>query len=111
MAGAFSGLLAFAIQHMDGLGNLAGWRWIFILEGALTIAVGFTIPFILPDSPERARWLSSEEKAFLRSRLEHDSGTEKGRVETLDHFDRKYLIAALSEWKLWFTVFIYWGNT
>jgi hypothetical protein len=32
IAGAFSGLLAFAIAHMDGVGGLEGWRWIFIPE-------------------------------------------------------------------------------
>ena len=36
VAGAFSGLLAFAIAKMDGVGGLAGWRWIFILEGMAT---------------------------------------------------------------------------
>lgn len=111
LAGAFSGLLAFAIQKMNGIAGISGWRWIFILEGALTVAVGLAIPFILPDSPERASWLTVEEKKFLRHRLEQDSGTKEGRVETLDHFKFKFLWAALSDWKIWFTIFIYWGNT
>lgn len=111
MAGAFSGLLAFAISKMDGLAGLAGWRWIFIIEGAVTVALGFTVIWLLPDSPERATWLRPEEKLFLRQRLEKDSGTREGRVETLDHFNVKYLFAALSEWKIWFTVLIFWGNT
>ncbi|OAG36485.1 hypothetical protein AYO21_09292 [Fonsecaea monophora] len=111
MAGAFSGLLAFGIQQMDGVADLAGWRWIFILEGIVTVLMGFTIPWILPDSPERARWLTPEEKRFVRYRLERDSGTEKGRVDTMDHFHTKYLVAALTDWKIWFTVFVYWGNT
>jgi MFS family permease len=34
MAGAFSGILAYAITKMDGIAGLEGWRWIFILEGA-----------------------------------------------------------------------------
>lgn len=38
IAGAFSGLLAFAIAKMDGIGNLEGWRWIFILEGIVTVS-------------------------------------------------------------------------
>lgn len=38
IAGAFSGLLAFAIAKMDGVANLEGWRWIFILEGLLTVS-------------------------------------------------------------------------
>lgn len=54
MAGAFSGLLAFAIEKMNGIGKLEGWRWIFILEGCLTVLIGCLIPWILPDSPERA---------------------------------------------------------
>ena len=33
LAGAFSGLLAYAIAHMDGQAGYSGWRWIFILEG------------------------------------------------------------------------------
>lgn len=36
LAGAFSGLLAAGLQQMDGVGDLAGWRWIFIMEGIVT---------------------------------------------------------------------------
>ena len=36
LAGAFSGLLAAGLQLMDGVGGLAGWRWIFIMEGIVT---------------------------------------------------------------------------
>lgn len=111
LAGAFSGLLAFAIQKMNGLCGIEGWRWIFILEGAATVAMGLLVPFLLPDSPERANWLTPEEKQFLRHRLEQDSGTKAGKVETLDHFKFKYLVAAFSDWKIWFTIFIFWGNT
>lgn len=36
LSGAFSGLLAAGITQMDGVGGYAGWRWIFIIEGAYT---------------------------------------------------------------------------
>jgi hypothetical protein len=39
-AGAFGGLLARAIMEMDGVGGLASWQWIFILEGIATVIVG-----------------------------------------------------------------------
>lgn len=39
-AGAFGGLLARGIMEMEGVGGLAGWSWIFILEGILTVLVG-----------------------------------------------------------------------
>lgn len=40
LSGAFSGLLAFAIAKMDGVGGKSGWAWIFILEGAATVFLG-----------------------------------------------------------------------
>jgi uncharacterized membrane protein len=39
-AGAFGGLLARGIIEMDGLGGIAGWAWIFIIEGLVTFIVG-----------------------------------------------------------------------
>ena len=96
---------------MDGIANIAGWRWIFILEGIVTVLTGIVVLFALPDSIERAKWLSAEEKRFLRYRLEQDTGTKEGRVNTTEKFQLRYLTAALTDWKLWFSVFIYWGNT
>ncbi len=46
IAGAFSGLLAFAIAKLDGLGGLEGWRWIFILEGIATVSESCTFSFL-----------------------------------------------------------------
>jgi MFS family permease len=111
LAGAFSGLLAFAIEKMDGVGGLAGWRWIFILEGILTVTVACTLPWSLPDSPERASFLSEGEKNYINRRLEQDSGTKSGTVRTKDSFKWKYLVAALTEWKLYFGMIAYWGNS
>lgn len=48
LAGAFGGLLAAAIGKMEGIHNYAGWRWIFILEGALTFVVAIIFFFIIP---------------------------------------------------------------
>jgi sugar phosphate permease len=111
LAGAFSGLLAFALQKMDGIGGLSGWRWIFIVEGILTTAAGATLHWTLPDSPATATFLTPEEKAFIKRRLEQDSGTTSGRVQTEETFQWSYLKSALLDWRIWFTVFIYWGNT
>ena len=111
MAGAFSGLLAFALQNMDGIGRLEGWRWIFIMEGIVTVVVGCCIPFILPDSPARASFLSPQEKAFIKDRLERDSGTSSGRVQTMESFNAAHIMSLVLDWKIWFTIFIYWGNT
>jgi hypothetical protein len=39
-AGAFGGLLARAIMELDGACGIAAWSWIFIIEGAVTLAIG-----------------------------------------------------------------------
>jgi MFS family permease len=64
-SGAFSGLLAFAIAKMDGVGGYEGWRWIFIVEGLASIVVGAMCFFCLPDSPALSRWLKPDEARFL----------------------------------------------
>lgn len=85
--------------------------WFLVLEGAVTALTGFIVFFALPNSPESASWLGPREKLFLRYRLEQDSGTKEGRVNTTEKFQTKYLVRALTDWKLWFTVLIYWGST
>ena len=51
IAGAFSGLLAYAIAHMQGVRNYGGWRWIFILEGIATVVIAFASYWLVPDWP------------------------------------------------------------
>jgi len=110
LAGAFSGLLAFGIQHMEGIGGLNGWRWIFILEGILTVLIGVSVPWVLPDSPDAAKFLTQAEKDIINYRLAHDSGTEAGRVGTNESFKWKYLWEVLLDWKIYLGVVMYWGN-
>jgi ACS family tartrate transporter-like MFS transporter len=59
----------FILTHADWLG-LAGWRWLFVLEGIPAILFGCAILFCLQDLPEKARWLSERERAWLASRLD-----------------------------------------
>ncbi|PPJ49632.1 hypothetical protein CBER1_02173 [Cercospora berteroae] len=61
-SGTISGLLAFAISYMNGVGGLAGWRWVFILEGIPAVLMGIVTWFTLPNYPEDSAWLSEEEK-------------------------------------------------
>ncbi|KAG5966053.1 hypothetical protein E4U58_002621 [Claviceps cyperi] len=54
LAGSFGGLLAAGIQKMDGMRGIAGWAWIFIIEGSLTICVGI-VSFWMKDNQSAAR--------------------------------------------------------
>lgn len=101
LSGAFSGLLAYGIQFMDGIAGRQGWQWIFILEGLVPVAVSFVLYFILPDSPETARFLTNDEKEFLINRLALETGSGKGRVTNTDRITFAHIKAAFSEWKIW----------
>ncbi|KAK0475665.1 major facilitator superfamily domain-containing protein [Armillaria luteobubalina] len=76
LSGAFSGLLAYAIIHMDGVGGRAGWRWIFILEGAFTVAWGLLSYFLMPRDAMAAKFLRPTEREYVTS-LVVESGGEK----------------------------------
>ncbi|KAL4903571.1 hypothetical protein BDW74DRAFT_185971 [Aspergillus multicolor] len=110
MSGALSGLLAYLINLMDGVAGLSGWRWLFILEGILTVLLGIAAPFLLPDSPESARFLNEDEKAILVHRLKYDTGTSHGSFDEHQTFQWKYVWAALRDYKVWLIVVVYWGS-
>lgn len=59
---------------MDGVGGVKGWRWLFILEGLLTIGVSILCFWTLPDFPEIVGWLTREERDFIQAKLEKDTG-------------------------------------
>ncbi|EIM82651.1 MFS general substrate transporter [Stereum hirsutum FP-91666 SS1] len=72
LAGAFSGLLAAAIENMDGLRGLRGWAWIFVLEGLFTACVGVVGFFIMPATPADMPFLSEVEKSTYIESLAAD---------------------------------------
>jgi sugar phosphate permease len=93
VAGAFSGLLAYAIAKMHGVGGLNGWQWIFILEGLLTVVVAICAFFILQDFPDTAGFLTVEEKAWVVHRLKYQGSKKSGRsVAESEHFEWKYVV-------------------
>ncbi|KAJ5819061.1 hypothetical protein N7474_004652 [Penicillium riverlandense] len=77
ISGAFSGLIAAGITGgMDGVKGLRAWRWLFIIEGAITIVVAFISIWVLPNFPRTTPWLSDEEKELAAWRLEEDIGED-----------------------------------
>ncbi len=73
---AFSGILAYGIIRMDGVGGRAGWRWIFILEGAFTVAWGLMSYFLMPRDAMAVKFLSPAERDYVASQVA-ESGGEK----------------------------------
>ncbi|PSR73577.1 hypothetical protein PHLCEN_2v10496 [Hermanssonia centrifuga] len=105
LAGSFAGLLGYAIGHMDGMRGYRGWRWVFILEGTLSCVLAFVMFFLVSDFPEEASWLSEDEKAFVKARLQEDVG-QSGRNEPvrLTHF-----VKLFKDYKSYLGAVMYFG--
>ncbi|KAL2006869.1 hypothetical protein VTN00DRAFT_9537 [Thermoascus crustaceus] len=77
ISGAFSGLVAAGITgNMDYKRGLRAWRWLFIIEGAITIFIALLAVLVLPNFPRTTGWLSEEEKELAAWRLEEDIGED-----------------------------------
>lgn len=84
LASAFGGLLASAIAEMDGLQGKSNWRWIFILEGLLTILVAVLAFFCVSDFPSDATWLSPRERLAVLSRTQAEDTRLTSKVTRHD---------------------------
>ncbi|KAF5002528.1 hypothetical protein FGRMN_293 [Fusarium graminum] len=104
IAGAFSGLLAFAIAKMHDVGGLEAWRWIFILEGLLTIVCGVAARWWIPDWPETASFLTDEDRSRLVARLAEDVGDAR-----MDHLNKAAWKRILTDWKILLGTLAYLG--
>ena len=104
LSGAFGGLIAGAITSgLDGAHGIAGWRWLFIVEGAATAGWSLIAHFILPDFPANTKWLNERERELAIQRLEADhaqAATED--TPQLRHFEA--LKACLKTWNVWLFV-------
>ena len=68
-AGVVGSPISGALLEMDGIGGLAGWQWLFFLEGLPAVLLGFVVLVALPDGPHNAGWLSPGEKKWITSRV------------------------------------------
>lgn len=90
---------------MDGICGRPGWAWIFILEGLLTIVVGLVSFFLVHDFPDKARFLSPEDRVRVIRRLKLDQQSSAEHEE----FQMSYFWSAISDWKMWLGMVIYMG--
>jgi sugar phosphate permease len=79
-AGVVGGPLSGALLSMHGAGGLAGWQWLFLLEGLPAIVLGFVVLRVLDERPAGAAWLTAEDRAVLVASLDEDAARQ--RVET-----------------------------
>ncbi|KAJ6589217.1 MFS general substrate transporter [Mycena capillaripes] len=104
LSGAFGGLLAGGvITGLEGKMGIRGWRWLFIIEGSLTMFFSIIVVFILPDWPVNTKWLSQEEKALAAARIKADHvGTVQQKMSSW-----KATLSVLADWRTYLFTFMY----
>ncbi|KAF2637357.1 MFS general substrate transporter [Massarina eburnea CBS 473.64] len=111
LASACAGILAFGLMQMNGLAKLTGWRWIFIIEGILTVILGFIGYVALVDFPDAAhrsyKFLNPREVKFIIDRVDRDRGDAVPEAFSLAKFFR----AGYTDAKIWGYALIYFNTT
>lgn len=96
LAGSFGGILAYGISFMRGIVWENGWRWIFILEGILTVVVAVGAYFFIYNYPDTASFLNETERAAIHARLSADSDCTLDERFTWDN-----VLLAIKDPKCW----------
>ncbi|KAI6130587.1 MFS general substrate transporter [Pisolithus croceorrhizus] len=115
--GAFSGLLAYAIGFMNNVGHLEGWSWIFIIQGLATIIVSLVGAFTLVNYPDTAKFLSAEEKRFIKVQrstllLHITCSSLVKHIPALDIDNdgestvAQHILSAFADWQVWLMGFL-----
>lgn len=81
---------------MEGLGGYKGWRWIFIIEGIVTVIVAALAKLVIVDWPETAGFINEEERKLLFRRLGEDNGVAK-----MNRLDKKAAKRVFSDVKIY----------
>ncbi|MFM0717480.1 MFS transporter [Paraburkholderia strydomiana] len=95
-----------AIMQMPALFGLKDWQWLFILEAIPAVLLGFVVLKALTDSPDKAKWLADDEKAWLIATLRDE---RSGRESQAGHAEGA--LAALRDLRVWILAMIYFGTS
>jgi MFS family permease len=95
VGGPVSGLFL----QMDGLAGIAGWKWLFLLEGLPVVVVGLVLLKLLADRPDHASWLTQDEQQLVRTRV---AGERRER-------EVRHLLPALRDVRVLILSFIQFG--
>jgi len=105
IVGAF---LAFGILHLRGVNGLAGWRWLFALEGTITGLIGIATYFYMPPSPTQTAsffrgkdgWFTEREEKIMVNRVLRDDPS-KGDMHNRQAVTPRLLWHAFCDWEMW----------
>jgi sugar phosphate permease len=106
LAGVFGGPVSGLIMdRMGGVAGLRNWEWLYLLEGLPSVVVGILVLLYLDDGPERASWLSAEQKALIARRL-----AEEEAVKAADGRHAQRVGEVFRNPAVWVLSLIYFGT-
>jgi len=88
------------LSLLNNTGGLAGWQWVFLLEGIPAVVLGFVTLYYLTDRPEQAHWLTPPERNWLVDRLEREKLEQDARHSHT-------LLAAMIHPRVWLLIAVY----
>ncbi len=94
LSGVIGGPLSGLLMNLGGFSGLAGWQWLFLIEGIPAVVLGFVTLAYLSDRPEQARWLAPEERAWLGTTMRAEQEEKRQRHSHT-------LLTALVDRKVW----------
>ncbi len=101
LSGLIGGPISGALLNLDGIANLYGWQWMFLVEALPSLLMGFYIFFFLPNSPAGAKWLTLEEKTLLADAIKEQED------ELHKESDKPKAYAAFFSLPVWHMCLIY----
>jgi ACS family tartrate transporter-like MFS transporter len=103
LAGVIGGPISGALLGLHWLG-IAGWQWLFILEGLPAVVLSLVVLRTLNDGPAQATWLRPDEKLWLAAAMDQERDSQAG-------ITRKDAWAAFVNWRIWLLTVVFFGLT
>ena len=99
VAGIIGGPISGALLSLDGVGGLAGWQWLFVVEGLPAVVLGVVVLRVLPGQPSEARWLTRDEQQALTAALVAEDASPESTVHSIR--------SALTSGRVWLLAAVY----
>ncbi|KAI0800678.1 MFS general substrate transporter [Fomes fomentarius] len=107
LADILGAFLATGLLRLRGVGGKAGWRYLFLIEGALTLGVGIASYFMMPPSPTQTKawfrpngWFTEREEIIMINRVLRDDPL-KSNMHNREGLSLKKIWTILKDWRMW----------
>ncbi len=100
LSGVLGGPISGALLGLHLKAGLAGWQWMFLMEGIPAVLLGAVVLVYLVDRPAEAQWLSGEERDWLLGALRRERDEVPPSLRTF---------SALRSGRIWMLALVYFG--